>query len=255
MKYHENLVSILIPVCNAEAYLSDALESLLKQTHKAIEIIVIDDASRDNSFAILQGFKKKDRRLRVYRNKKRYGLAISYNRAMRRAKGAYIAFMNAKDVSSLHRIKRQVLFLLHNPKLAGVGTQFAEMDEKKKKADHSSLPTEHNDIYQSLISNPNLHYESVMLNRLLLPKDSIKFKSDVYPHLFTDVFLNLFKYGKFANINQPLYFLRKDVNPTAKKQKRSDYLVSYIQLLIKSITVHDYHPSIKALLSPLAKLT
>jgi len=253
MKYSTNIVSILLPICNAEAYLTEAIESILKQTHTALEIIAIDDASTDNSYTLLKRLQRKDKRLKVFKNKKRYGIAVCYNRALKHAKSAYIAFMNAKDVSSLHRIKRQLTFLQKNPKIAGVGTQFTEIDNKKRRYDKSMLPTEHETIYTAFLPNPKLHYETVMLNRLLLPKDSIRFTSDIYPHLFTDVFLNLFKYGRFANINQYLYFSRKDVQPTAKKQRKRTYLSSYIQLIVKSITVYDYRPSLRSLFSPFAK--
>lgn len=250
MRYLENIASIIIPVCNSEEYLVEALESITKQTYMSLEVIAIDDASKDASLAILKRYQKIDKRIRVYKNKKRYGLATCYNRALKRAKGTYVTFMNAKDVNSLHRIGRQVSFLRKNPKIAGVGTQYTEVDSKNKKLEKSKLPLNHDEIYQSLISNPTLHFETVMLNRLLLPKDSIRFTSDLYPHLFTDLFLNLFQYAKFANINQNLYFLRKDAKDKMRKQKQLDYFMSYLQLWIKSIAVYDYRPSLRSIFLP-----
>jgi len=254
MRLLDSITSIIIPVCNSEEYLTETLESITKQTHQALEIIAIDDASKDASFLILKKYQKIDKRIKVYKNKKRYGLSTCYNRALKRAKGKYVTFMNPKDVNSLHRIGRQVLFLEKNTKTAGVGTQYTEIDSKGRKFDKSRLPLTHDEIYKSLISNPTLRFETVMLNRFLLPKDSIRFTSDLYPHLFTDLFLNLSQYGKFANIDQNLYFLRKETKYKLKKQKQLDYFMSYIQLWIKSIAVYDYRPSLRSLLTTFSSI-
>src|SRR3989338_8386665 len=87
------LISILLPVHNTEKYLSDCLNSLINQTYKNIEIVAIDDKSSDKSYKILNQFKKKDKRIRVYKNVKRYGISITLNRLVNKAKGSYIAFM------------------------------------------------------------------------------------------------------------------------------------------------------------------
>ena len=90
------LISILLPVHNSEKYLSDCLKSLLSQTYKNIEIVAIDDKSSDKSYRILNQFKKTDKRVRVYRNVKRYGIAITLNRLLKKSKGSYLAFMDIK---------------------------------------------------------------------------------------------------------------------------------------------------------------
>src|SRR3989344_1390069 len=102
------IVSIVLPVHNSERFLSDCIKSLKRQTYRKIEIIAIDDMSSDNSFKILKEFAKKDKRIRIYRNIKRYGIAITLNRLIKKAKGDFIAFMDSGDISSSQRIKKQI---------------------------------------------------------------------------------------------------------------------------------------------------
>lgn len=252
MRNTDTLVSILLPICNAEEHLALTIQSLLCQTYQHIEIIAIDDDSRDNSYKILRNLAKTDKRLKISKNKKRYGLGICLNRAMKQAKGSYIAFMNAHDISSLHRIKRQVSFLLQNPKTVAVGTQATLMKEKNKYLSKSAFPLIHDEIYHSLMTNTTLQYESLMINRKLLPKDLLKFSNHKYPLIFTEMIVKLIQYGKIANIDQNLYFHR--LLPTASmrfKQNMIERKVSVGKLFLKSVAIYDYRPSVKALMQPL----
>src|SRR5258706_8417319 len=104
------LVSILVPVRNDEKYLTDALKSIRRQSFKKIEIVAIDDSSTDSSYKILQSFKKKDKRIRIYRNVKRYGTVLTLNRLVKKAKGDFIGFTSARDILHKDRIKKQISY-------------------------------------------------------------------------------------------------------------------------------------------------
>src|SRR3989344_4392867 len=93
------LVSIVLPVQNCESFLPACLESLLKQSYENIEIIAIDDKSRDNSLKILKYYKKQDNRIKVFSNVKKYGFPVCFNRAFKKANGQFIAFMGAQDIN------------------------------------------------------------------------------------------------------------------------------------------------------------
>ena len=144
------LVSIILPVYNGSNSLSDCLKSLLRQTYKQIEIIAIDDHSNDESYKILRSFRKKDQRLRISRNVKHYGLTVTLNRSLKRAKGTYIAFINARDTSSQHRISSQLTYLLRHPKTAAVGTQCFFINEQKKRIGRSTFPADCASIAKTL---------------------------------------------------------------------------------------------------------
>lgn len=245
MNFKPTIVTVILPVYNASKFLSDCLNSLEQQTYQDLQIIAIDDHSRDNSLAILRQFKKQFGNIEIYRNKKRYGSAICYNRALKRAKGKFIAFMNPNDVNAISRFRRQVNFLLNNPKTVAVGTQYTRIDDQNKKLDRSELPQEHETIYDSMIHTSSLHPETVMINRALLPKDLLYFKHNKYPFVFTEVFVKFFQYGKVANIKQSLYFHRESAKRQGKKTSRFNEIKTMLKLWLSSRSNYDYKPSIR----------
>lgn len=253
MKLKEQVISVLLPVHNAAHFLPECLESLKNQTYGQLQIIAIDDHSKDDSFAILKKARREIKGLEVYRNKKRYGLAVCYNRALKLAKGRFIAFVNPNDINALNRFKRQVNFLLKNPKTVAVGTQFTSIDENNKKLDRSNLPEGHEEIYDTLLSVSSLHPETVMINRELLPKDLLYFKSPKYPYVFTEVFVKFFQYGKVANIAHSLYFQREGIKRHGRKHSKMTKVTSTIKIWLTSRANHDYRPSFRTFFPQLVK--
>lgn len=104
--YSENIaVSVIVPVYNAEPYLRECLETVLNQTLKNIEVIIIDDGSTDGSSAICQEYLKKDNRI-VYYKKENEGLAAARQDGIERAKGEYIGFVDSDDWIELDMYER-----------------------------------------------------------------------------------------------------------------------------------------------------
>src|SRR3990167_7202304 len=169
MNNQKPLVSVLLPVHNCELFLADCLTSLVKQNYRQIEIIAIDDKSSDNSLKILKSFAKRYKKVRVYRNIKRYGIVMTLNRLLRKAKGDYIAFMDAKDVSSKSRIKKQIEFLLGNQGVVAVGSQCKFINDKGTLIGKSDFPKENQFIYQSPLHGISLQFETVLINKTLIP--------------------------------------------------------------------------------------
>ena len=91
------LISVIVPVYNVEGYLEDCLESLLAQTYPSFEILLIDDASRDNSGAVCDACAARDSRVRVIHFSENRGPSAARNEGIRRAQGAYISFVDADD--------------------------------------------------------------------------------------------------------------------------------------------------------------
>lgn len=98
---------MLVPVRDAEAYLDEALRSLAEQTHEDIEVIVVDDGSRDGSADIAQGWAARDSRFRVVRQQPQ-GFVAASRRACAEARGSYVAAMGADDVARPHRLETQL---------------------------------------------------------------------------------------------------------------------------------------------------
>ncbi|HVF69644.1 MAG TPA: glycosyltransferase family 2 protein [Xanthomonadales bacterium] len=251
----ENTVSIILPVYNSGRFLSECLESLEEQTYQDIQIIAIDDKSTDNSWTILRKFQKRIKGLQIYKNKKHYGISVCYNRALKRARGQFLAFTNPNDLNNLNRIKRQVSYLFQNPKTVAVGTQYTRINDENVKIERISLPQEHETIYDNLLHTKSLYPEAVMINRLLIPKDLLYFKSNRYPFVFNEVFAKLFQYGKIANIGHALYFHRVGLKRNKRKASKLSHVATTVKLWLRSRTEHDYRPSLRSLVTPLVRQT
>ena len=125
----EPLVSVVIPVYNAEKIIGYTLDSVINQTYKNLEIICVNDCSKDESLKVLQEYAKKDRRIKVISNEKNSKVAETRNNALRMATGEYIAFVDADDVWHLEKIEKQINFMLENNyKLTYTSVQFIDND-------------------------------------------------------------------------------------------------------------------------------
>jgi glycosyltransferase involved in cell wall biosynthesis len=249
----DQLVSIILPVCNAQDNLSVCLDSLLNQKHQNFEIIAIDDNSKDESASILKDYRKLDRRIKLSTNVKRYGLAITLNRALKKAKGDFITFMNPSDKNSVWRIKKQLEFLKKNLKIVAVGTQAANIDNKGKITNKTDLPYEHDYIYKNFIRGISVQFETIMINKRLIPCDLLCFSHNKYPFVYIEAFVKLFQYGKFANLMDYLYY-RREKPADSIKMTTGESISKLINLTIKSVAMYDYRPSLRAIFSPFARI-
>jgi len=130
MKNKIPLISVVIPVYNGERFLDESIQSILNQTFKDFEFIIINDASTDNSLEIIK--KYKDKRIRLINNKKNQGVSDSTNLGLIAAKGKYIANLGADDISHPERLEKQFNYLEKNPHIFLVGSSATYIDEEGK---------------------------------------------------------------------------------------------------------------------------
>ena len=109
-------VTVLMPVYNGEKFLKEAIKSVLNQTYKDYELLVVDDVSRDSSEEIIKSFN--DSRIRLARNEKNMGQMASMNKALALARGEYIARMDQDDISLPERLEKEARVLDENPDTA-----------------------------------------------------------------------------------------------------------------------------------------
>ena len=107
------LVSVIMPSYNTASYISDSIKSVLAQTYSNWELIIVDDCSTDNTDAIVAEFLS-DKRIRYYKNPYNSGAAQSRNRALREAKGRYIAFLDSDDLWLPEKLEKQIRFMQKN---------------------------------------------------------------------------------------------------------------------------------------------
>ena len=125
-------VSVLMPVYNCAHHLPAAIDSILSQTYRDFEFIIIDDHSTDDTSLALERYQAQDSRIKVYRNDGNLGVAKSLNRGLELAHGEYIARMDADDISLPERFARQVEYLDVHPEIGALGTQTVYIDDDGK---------------------------------------------------------------------------------------------------------------------------
>src|SRR5688572_19220137 len=138
-------VSVVIPAYNAERYLPEAVESILRQTFQDFEVIAIDDCSTDGTWGVIQSFAAKDPRVRAYRNDRNLGIAGNRNKGVGLARGKYLLWQDADDVSVPGRLEKQFRFMESHPDVGIVGGYIelfrggAALGVRKYPADDASL--------------------------------------------------------------------------------------------------------------------
>jgi len=133
-------VSVIMSVYNDEKYVSKSVDSILRQTFKDFEFIIVNDASTDKTRAILDRIN--DKRVVIINNPKRSGPAQARNVALKKAKGNYIAIMDSDDISAPQRFVKQVEYMKKNPKVGIVGASQENIDKNGKKIISQKRPTE-----------------------------------------------------------------------------------------------------------------
>ncbi len=108
-----DLITVVVPIYNGEKYLRETIESILNQTHRKLEIFLIDDGSTDNSLKIARYYEKVDKRVKVF-TQSNLGISMTMKRAVMYSNGEYIARCDQDDINELNRYEKQLLYLKEN---------------------------------------------------------------------------------------------------------------------------------------------
>lgn len=151
------LVSIITPVYNSEEYIGEAIKSVLAQTHTNWEMLIADDCSTDGTAEVIEEFK--DPRIKYFRLEENAGAAVARNKALEKAQGKYIAFLDADDMWKPNKLEKQLNFMITN----NIGFSFAGYEivrENKNKI--IKVPLKLN--YSQFMKNTIIGTLTVMLN-------------------------------------------------------------------------------------------
>lgn len=206
------LVSVIMPSYNYEKYISEAIESVLNQTFNDLELIIIDDASEDNSKKIIQLFDKKSIKIRSFFHKENEGIAKTVNECIKKAKGKYISLFSSDDIWFKEKLEKQLAILEKDEDLIVwsegliidaqgnfTGESFTQM--------HSALNRKKSgDIFEELLKNNYICGLSLIFKKENLKNvrrdANLKYLSD-YKFL-----VDLAKEYKFYYISEPLVMYR-----------------------------------------------
>ena len=163
-------VSVLMSVYNGEHYLPEAVESILEQTFKDFEFVIVDDGSKDSTWQMLTKYAAQDARIVLIRNHENIGLQRSLNKGLYQTRGELIARMDADDVSLSDRLKLQTHFLDSHPEIGALGTAIEFIDEQGISRGKDHVPVDHESLQALLLVNNCLHHSSMMIRRSLVQK-------------------------------------------------------------------------------------
>ena len=228
------LVSIVMAVFNDENFLNKVIKSIINQTYKNLEIIIIDDCSTDNSYMKILNFAENDKRIKLIKNKINLGLTKSLNIGILKAKGKYIARQDADDFSYKNRIQSQVNELENNKEYVMCGTQRIIIDKINSKNFKDILPYDIESIRKvALYKNPFFH-SSIMIKKILIKEGlyNEKFKYIQDLELWSRL---IFKY-KCININK--IFCKKYIDENRISFNKKIALKRKYFLLMAKISIY-----------------
>lgn len=209
-----------MPVYNESEFIHDSVSSVLKQTFKNFELIIIDDASTDDTVLKIRQFN--DSRINLIIKTTNSGYTKSLNHGINIARGKYIARMDGDDICIPFRFKKQVEFLEANSSYILCGSQFERIDQKKGHL----LPTEDKDLKSNLFLGNQFIHPSIMIRKSVLIDHNLRYDDNKEPAEDFDLWVRLIPYGNFKNMSEPLIKYRihkKQVSNTQNQlQKHHD---------------------------------
>ncbi len=162
-------ISVVMPVYNSDGVVAEAVESILNQTFRDFEFIIVDDGSRDATPQILRRYASRDNRIKLY-TQENCGLIATLNRYCRIAVGKYIARMDADDISLPTRFEKQFRFLERNPEIGVLGTWIQDLDEKRAPIIEWPVPADPVVVRWFLLFGNCIAHPSVMMRRDLMER-------------------------------------------------------------------------------------
>lgn len=214
-------ISVVMPVYNAKPFLGEAIESILGQTYKDFEFIIINDGSTDGSKKIIESYAKKDKRIVVI-NQKNHGLVYSLNKGIAMAKGKYIARMDSDDISYPMRLERQLRIINSRQGVIVVGATYEAIDEEGNKLGITVVSTVDEDIKRELFCRCPFAHGSVLIDKNAIKK--VNGYLQRVPVEDYDLWIRLSSEGKFYNTKEILFAYRINKNSIShnneQRQKR-----------------------------------
>lgn len=202
------LVSVVMPVFNGEAYLRPAVASVLQQSLRDLELIVVDDGSSDGTLEILREMAGTDSRMRII-SRPNTGIVGALNDGLAVARGMYVGRLDSDDIALPGRLEKQVLFLEQNPDVAIVGSMWLEISADGGLRSLRGEEYTHEEIEGALLRGKGaaMMHPTVMMRRQAVEK--IGGYREQYKHVEDyDLFLRLAEIGRLANLAEPLIYRR-----------------------------------------------
>jgi len=234
----EYKISIVVSIYNADKTISSMIESVLNQTYKDFELILINDGSKDKSLEIINQYVQKDNRI-ILIDKNNSGLTKSLNIGLEKATGKYIARIDADDIWFPDKLAKQVAFLEDNNEYAMIGTAYNEIDDDGKiihDKQRTVLLSSCDDILNNIEKlNPFLH-SSVLFRKEVLK--TVGFYNETFKYTQDyEYWVRIINKYKVANLTEILASRRYSENmiSISKEKEQRMYAIKSKLLAIKTL--------------------
>ncbi len=204
MSNNEALVSIVMPAYNCEKYVVEAINSILAQTYRNWELLVLDDGSKDNTLRIIEEFSQKDSRIKALPNGKNMGVSATRNRGIELASGEWIAFLDSDDMWKPEKLEKQF--------------EIVEKEAAEFLFTGSSYINEEGEAYKEIFEVPEKITYKKLRNQNVISCSSVLVKKKYFEHIKMEkdemhedyaVWLRILKTGVTAfGVNEPLLIYR-----------------------------------------------
>lgn len=214
------IISVILPVYNAEKYLDEAIQSILDQTFKDFEFIIINDGSTDGSLSIIEKYQNIDERI-ILITRENKGLIASLNEGISISKGQYIARMDADDISLPERFAKQVAFMEKNPNI-GVCGSWVEVFGENRKTTTWKLPVNNDELKTRLLFSVPVAHPSVIIRKKVIDEYDLRYNDNYKDAEDYKFWLDFSKHTEFANLPIVLFcyrYLETSVSRVADRNK------------------------------------
>lgn len=209
-------LTVLMPVYNSERFLAEAIDSVLQQTFKDFEFIIIDDGSTDGSAAIVSSYS--DPRIRFYQNETNLSISPTLNKGISLATTDLIARMDGDDICYPDRLQKQYSYLMANPGCAMVSCWARVITEKGEFVQQDDFKSEYyyyNSIFESWIYHPTVVYRKRVVEQL--GGYTVPYSEDF------ELFSQLYKRFRIHTIPETLLDYRVNSQSLHQVQKKKEY--------------------------------
>jgi glycosyltransferase involved in cell wall biosynthesis len=236
----EPLVSVVMSVYNGEKYVEDAIKSILNQTYKNWELIIIDDGSSDSTKQVINRFK--DDRIK-YLYHQNMGLTKSLNRGIEKSVGKYIARIDADDRALPSRLEKQVVFLESNQEYVLVSSFCYSIDMSCMRVLVTKPPINDRDCRKKLKSGSSTFMHSSVMFRRKIAQEIVKYDEKFKQAQDYRLWISLASRGKIASLAEPLCLaLRND--PSSITSKRSPLNHFFLVLSLSWLAFRELNGSV-----------
>jgi|GEM_PF-922865 len=203
-------VSVLLAVRNGGMWLPNALDSILRQSLRDFEFLVIDDGSSDGSAECVSGYCQRDSRVRLIRQEKTIGLSAALNLGLSQVTGEIVARMDADDEALPDRLAAQLAYLDAHPHVALVGSYVCQMG-RRRELDHPVFLPAHPEDVARVLPKRNCFYHSAVTFRRSAVLEIGGYRTEYSSAQDYDLWLRLATRHRLANIPRPLLRYRTNV--------------------------------------------